>query len=379
MPPGPVTPLGAARALSGTVPHVSVTGADGTQWYLQGPLAPDLLTQPGIGLITFEGLQPSFDLLDEQGARQDGISNLDTVWNPNVLSMVLEAGAPTVAEFRQVMRMWISSWNPPNVNTVSVFTPQMGSWWAPARQLKALPPRTGSDSNQDPSLHLRFRFGFQARVDNAFWQGIDSVSVFPGGTYGTCPQTLTGGAASGYCPLTNTGTRRGWPRFLVTGPGTFTLGNGGNIVAQGNPAYASGYAPGIVTSGVTPITFGPLTDGQVALVSTLPRLRSVVDLTPTQTLPTNPQQRALTQTLINLAQTTNTAPLLEAWQNVFGVLPLNSPMYSLLGGRFTTSSALPPHADGYPLQTSWIPVSIVGGNSNSRIVAASTPYRTWPW
>jgi hypothetical protein len=40
---------------------------------------------------------------------------------------------------------------------------------------------------------------------------------------------------------------------------------------------------------------------------------------------------------------------------------------------------LPPKQDGFPAVTQYITVGITGGNSDSRIVAAATPYRTWPW
>jgi len=377
-PPDPVTPLGAARALSGHVPEISFVGADGTVFYLQGAMAPDLLTQTGIGLISIDNFQASFNLLDEQAARQDGITNLDTVFEPAYITMTLEAGAPTPAQLRQVIRTWISSWNPPNVGTLSVFTQELGEWWMSVRQAEAMPGRVDS-ANQDPSLHRRYRFNWKARGDNAFWYGVDSVSQFPGGSYPGATQSLDGGSTTGWCPLTNFGTQLAFPRFLCYGPGTFILGNGGSVTATGQPGYASGYAPGVVSTAVNPIQFGPLNEGQIALITTLPRLRSVVDLSPGQAPQTLTKLQSLIETLVNLVTNSNVPPLLEKFESLFGILPPQGPMYSLLQGRFTTSSAVPPMADGYTAPTSWIPVGITGGNSNSKIVAALTPMRTWPW
>lgn len=332
-PPGLITPLGDARSQSGVVPEVDFVGADGSIFYLQGGKSPDLSSDDGIGLLDMDPPQPPFDLLDEQGARQDGITNLDTVFGPAVIKLTLEASGRTPASLRRTVRTWISSWNPPNVGTLNVFTQELGEWWMPVRQFKKLT----SNFKLEPSLHRRFPFTWECRGDNAFWQGVDSVSQFPGGAYPGAPQALTDGAATGFCPLTNLGTRPAPPRFLCYGPGTFTLGNGANVIARGQ-GPASGYAPGILSSASTPITFGPLKVGQVALVITDPRLRSVTDVnTPTNVL------------------------------------------YPLLNGRFTSNAVLPGKQDGYPPVTSWIPVAISGGNADSKIVAACTPYRTWPW
>lgn len=373
-PPGQVTPLGDKRLQLGVVPQISVIGPDGTKFYLQGGKSPDLSCEDGLGLIGSEGFQAPFTLLDEQGARQDGITNLDTVFDPAVIKLTLEASGLTHSSFRRVLRTWISVWNPPNVVTLNAFTPELGQWWMPVRQKGPIP----DGLKQDPSLHRRMEFEWTCRGDNAFWQGVDSISTFPGGTYPSAPQSLTNGAASGFCPLTNLGTRPAWPRFLVYGPGTFTLGNGANVYAVGQSA-ASGTAPGIVGTGSVPVTFGPLKDGQIALITTLPRLRSVVDVSPTQPAQSLSGFQSLIETIVNLVTNNNTPPLLQAFESLFGILPQNGPMYSLLTGRFTTKSALAPKQDGYAPVTSWIPVAITGGNNNSKIVAACTPYRTWPW
>lgn len=372
-PPGQVTPLGAATIMNGVIPDIDFIGADGTIWQLQGGRSTALGIQDGMALLKIGGLNPSFDLLDEQGARQDGITNLDTVFNPCYIGMKLEASGATMQSFRRVVRMWLSSWQPPNVGTLNVFTPDLGQWWMPVRQAKPIE----DDLLQEPALHQRLEFTWAMRGDNAFWQGVDSTSVFPGGLYPSAAQSLSDGAATGFCPLTNFGTRPGWPRFLVYGPGTFTLGNGSVPTAQGTISNAG-----------QPITFGPLEAGQVALITTLPRLRSVVDLSPNQPAQKLTAFQTFLQNAINLVANTNTAPLLQDLESVFGILPPQGVMYSLLDGRFTELSMIPGKADGYPATTSYIPVSITGGGSTglaspapqtSTIIAALTPYRTWPW
>lgn len=168
--------------------------------------------------------------------------------------------------------------------------------------------------------------------------------------------------ASGHIQLTNIGTEDGWPRYLAYGPGTFTIGNG----------------PGSTTS----VTFGPLLDGQRALITTQPRLRSVVDLSPGATTPATASaaQQGLLGTLLSFVST-NIAPLLDTLESVFGVLPAQTTsapaaMYSLLSGRFTNPIPGAPRPSlATPVQ---IPVSITGGTAVSKIVAALTPMRISP-
>src|SRR5581483_7668850 len=129
-----------------------------------------------------------------------------------------------------------------------------------------------------------------------------------------------------------------------------------------------------------PVTFGPLAAGQRVAIYTEPRLRSVVDLSPDQPAQTLTAFQSFLQTMINSAVGNYPIPPnLQALESAFGILPPNGPMYSLLQGRFTVLSQLPAKQDGYPPVTTQIPVSITGGSSASQIVAAVTPYRTWPW
>lgn len=360
---------------SGVVPEISFTGADATKFYLQGGKAPILSCQDGFGLLAHDGLQPPFDLLDEQGARQDGITNLDTVFDPAIIKLTLEASGVTPVSLRRVIRIWLSSWNPPNVGTLNVLTQELGEWWMPVRQKGPIP----SKLVQDPSLHRRFEFEWTCRGDNAFWQGVDSVSQFPMPDSADATSVAAGDVVDGFCPLTNFGTRPAFPRFLVTGPGYFMLGNGANLFATEPVGSPSGYAPGVVATTPQPVVFGPLEVGQRALIVTLPRLRSVIDLSAAQPAQQLTQFQSLISTLLNLVDNNNTPPLLEALESFFGILPPNGPMYSLLNGRFTSASAIPGARDGYMPATAHIPVGIQAGNSDSKIVAAITPQRTWPW
>jgi hypothetical protein len=124
-------------------------------------------------------------------------------------------------------------------------------------------------------------------------------------------------SASGFVTLCNTGTENGWPTYTLTGPASsFTIGDG----------------PGGVSGSVS---IGPIAAGQVVQVTTLPSMRSVIDVgNPTNNL------------------------------------------YPLMSGRFTTpipGVALPADASSVS-----IPVGINGGNNTTNIVAKLTPLRIHP-
>lgn len=189
--------------------------------------------------------------------------------------------------------------------------------------------------------------------------GLTVTSSLTGGTDPDVEITTTkpGGSPSGFISLTNRGDLPSWPRYLCYGPGTFSFGNG----------------PGSSSM----ISFGPLLPGQVILVTTLPRLRSVVDLTPNQ-LPPQPlsEFQQILQGLISFATNNNVPPLLQQFESFFGILPPQGNLYSLLSGRFT--NPVPGTYYGVAPETQFIPASITGGNANSKIVAALTPMRRWP-
>jgi hypothetical protein len=158
--------------------------------------------------------------------------------------------------------------------------------------------------------------------------------------------------------LTNTGDVEAYPRFLVYGPGTFNIGNGPDSSDT--------------------VQFGPLLDGQVVLIETEPRRRSVVDLTPS-TVSTeqelNPFQQ-LVKALVSFASNNNVPPLLQQFESLFGILPPQGNLYSYLTGRFT--KAVPAKSPGAEPTTSQIFIKIDNGNANSQVVAALTPRRRWP-
>jgi hypothetical protein len=353
-PEGEASPLASGRLLRGTLSELSYTGYNGAVFHLSGGQAPMAGVQNGIVLQKISGLQPAFTLLDNQGARQDGTTWLDSLYQPSYVHMIVEASGIDAAALRRVVRSWIGAWKPDQVGTLNWFSRQLGSWWMPVRQAKTFP----DVYDKSPPLHRRQTFMWTARGDQSFWQGVDSTSRF------TLPAGET--KASGHNPVTNLGNVPVWPRHLVYGPGTFHFGNGAEDLLPG-------------AKPTTMIKFGPLQPGQIALITTQSRLRSVVDLTfrkPQQPGPIIGLIQQVVEALVDFVTANDVPPLLQSFESLFGILPPQGPMYSLLEGRFTTP--IPAKDDGVAPVTSQIPVAIEDGDANSKIVTSITPYRTYP-
>jgi len=173
-PPGVISTYGNNLLKENRAPHITYVGPSGVKFYLTGPLSPMPGAQDGITMLSVMGLTPPFKHLDNQGARQDGTSWYDTVYDPGEIDMVVEATGLTSASMRAVMRSWQGSWNPKVQGRLHVFTPDCGEWWCRVRQLKNFAdPITYSHEN-----YGKQRFTWACRNDDAFWESFDSVGSF---------------------------------------------------------------------------------------------------------------------------------------------------------------------------------------------------------
>ncbi|HEY2064480.1 MAG TPA: hypothetical protein VGG84_00865 [Gemmatimonadaceae bacterium] len=317
-------------------------------WNIGGPTAPIAGAESGMVLNQFSGFNAPFHLFDLQGARQNGVTNTGKAFDAAEVDMVLELSAGPGAETRRVLRWWIETWAGNRVSRLNYWTPELGDWWLWVRQFKPVTNQFKLSYAQSGQLELPWA----ARGDDAFWLSYDSVDTFDGATAGS-------GNGNGYVSLVQRGTEAGQPRYLVYGPGTFSLGD--------------------CTSGRS-VTFGPILPGQVFLISTLDRLPVVIDVTPADT-PVPAQNltdvQKLLQYIISFVTNNNVPPLLQELESVFGIQPPQGNPLSLIANRFKAS--IPGLEESQGPFTTHIPVSITGGTAGkSKIVGALTPMRTWP-
>lgn len=562
---GQVTPNQARRLVNGDEPFIAYRSFDGqATFHLMGPLSPVIGVQEGVTISrdSIKGLVPTWQMLDQSGANQDGVTFNDAVYNPTEIDMVVEAHGTSVEATRQVIRDWVSSWDARRTGELSVFTPDNGMWWADVRWLKAPTDALMRASSK------RQKFVWTVRIDDAFWKSFDSVSTFgfvyedmtdlfnygssqstdlganwplkyygSGGGYiyangfqavwkdesgfntssrevicgpyknfstdtdnsvvsivlGTIPEIslptgayndiwarmgrnsngtwngygvrarigpayvelarfngfdgggapiksvlasrpmllppvfgekfslicgadgdprkfkvsrngidilnhkeVDSGSAIGssyrgigfgmyaagalitqatpahvrkisagdnsavsqgdFVSLTNLGDVEAWPRYLLYGPGKFFIGNG---------PFSEDM-----------IEFGPILPGQVVLIETEPRRRSVVDLSPTAQPQSLGPVQTLIKNLITFATNNNVPPLLAQFESLFGILPPQGPLFALLNGRF--SKPFGPKPAGTLGVSAPIRIRVEDGSASTRVVAALTPRRRWP-
>lgn len=162
---------------------------------------------------------------------------------------------------------------------------------------------------------------------------------------------------TGHLLLTNVGDQTAYAKYLVYGPfDKVRIGNG--------------------PESTTFIEFGPLADGQIAALISLPRERGVVDLSPDQPEQVLTGFQTFIDRLVKLAVSGDVPPLLEWFESLLGIKPPQGELYHLLQGRFT--KGIPKKKAGVPPETVSIPCEIVGGDADTKIVAGIIPRRRWP-
>ena len=216
-------------------------GCDGRSWPLSGGMAP-IPPQEGVILEDIQGLHGPFTHLDQQGAHQDGVDWLDTVYDKAEIDMTLTFQGATAAGRRRVFRQFLAGWDPKRTGRLVWFTQELGEWWITLRMLSE--PRDVLKAGDSPSVTMKWA----ARADLPFWSSFDSVSP---------KWVAAGGSGSTFLPLWNRGDQDGWPRYLAQGPGTFTFGDNG---------------VGTRTISIT------LPRGQTALIPSLPNKNRITDV-----------------------------------------------------------------------------------------------------
>lgn len=188
-----------------------------------------------------------------------------------------------------------------------------------------------------------------------------SFETTPAGLLGWAAYDNTLTSQSGFITMVNCGDQPMYPRYTLYGPGTFTIQDGPNNAGNN-------------------VTMGPLLPNQIVQLRTDPRNRGVTDLT---SQPASPQAltiwQAALEDYLSFAIGNNTTPLTAAIESEFGILAPQGNIYSLLNGRFSDNSGIVAKPVAGPVQAYEIPVSISGGNAQSRIVAAGTPLRRFPY
>ncbi|MGV0785106.1 DUF7257 domain-containing protein [Mycolicibacterium sp. XJ775] len=130
------------------------------------------------------------------------------------------------------------------------------------------------------------------------------------------------------------------------------------------------------------IEFGPLLPNQVVHIDTSRQNPKIKDLTSRPAVgPIVDSIKEAFKDYESWAAANNLPKLLQQIASVFGVVPPQGNLYSLLKGRWNKDSAIPPKSPGTPdslVDRYFVKVAIDNGNADSKIVVSGTPRRRYP-
>jgi hypothetical protein len=161
-------------ALDFTHSQIAYVGYEGTIFHISGPFAPVLGAQSGVVIQKIAHLDAGFKHLDNKGARQDGTTWYDTIYDPAEITMTIKLGGVSASDMRHVIASWFGAWDARQVGQLCWFSPERGEWVANVRLAKPLMDTFERDWYESQEVTMTWI----ARCDNAFWQGPDSVCPF---------------------------------------------------------------------------------------------------------------------------------------------------------------------------------------------------------
>lgn len=250
-PAGPLTPHGWWHLVNGTRPTMRLRAYDGSiDFYLLGGHAPpfhDPTYPEAVAVKSLKGLIPPSKDITQKGATQDGVTLIDSLYDPTEVEMVVECMGGDTKGLKRVVRDLIGSLDAKQPSELSFFTPDLGWWWAPVRWSKSAP---GDPLNNQERVRQQLSLRLQA--DNAFWRSDDDVSMFAP-IYEAITDTFTTDYATDLGPL--------WPQRYTGSGGGYCHADDGQARWVDDPNDPFTTSPREVVNGPYPTP--TLTDNQV--------------------------------------------------------------------------------------------------------------------
>ncbi|ORA05851.1 hypothetical protein BST17_08570 [Mycolicibacterium bacteremicum] len=172
-----VTPQGAYYFIKGIHPRVRLKSPDGSVVFeiLGGGAIADRHSAPECVVLNAppKGLIATWKFIDQQGANEDGVTNLDAVNDAMEITLPVRLFARDGAHLRELTRALLGSLDKKKTSELSWFTQELGCWWGDVRHLR--PPAAGYDvGGQKHSTS----FDLHLRVDGGFWRTFDHIDEF---------------------------------------------------------------------------------------------------------------------------------------------------------------------------------------------------------
>jgi len=173
-PAGPVTPQGAYYVLNDRIPTVKLRSYDDTIVFalMGGEAIPDRTMPERVEMKGLKGLIPPWQTIDQKGAGEDGVTFIDSLYDPIEVEIDAVCHGRNPAYCRKVANHLVASLDPKRTSELSWFTHREGRWWAPVRWFKT------PASMETGGAHRRQLMSLRLRADSGFWQSYPDVSEF---------------------------------------------------------------------------------------------------------------------------------------------------------------------------------------------------------
>lgn len=176
-PAGKATPHAAHHFLKGTHPRVKLKAYDGSVEIemMGGGSIPDPFDAPECVRISgpIKGLIAPWKFIDQQGANEDGTTNLDSVNEPAIVEIPVRITARDGRHLRDVVDRLFGSIAKDKTSQLSWFTFERGFWWADVRWADK-PPGGLNLGGQRRSIETTLVL----RADRGAWRTYDDVAEF---------------------------------------------------------------------------------------------------------------------------------------------------------------------------------------------------------
>lgn len=171
-----LTPHGEYHLMRGQIPMMWLESHDGTVVIdlLGGRTIPDRRAPESVQLARegLKGLIPPWRSIDQKGASQDGVTFVDSLYDPAEVALTVYCNGRDRTHLRKVVRDLIASIDTKKTSKLHFFSQDAGHWWADLRWFKT-PPDPNAVAAQ-----RRHRMTLITRADDAFWRTDPSVDVW---------------------------------------------------------------------------------------------------------------------------------------------------------------------------------------------------------
>jgi hypothetical protein len=172
-PVGPMVPHGIYHLLKGERPEVSLQSYNDTVcFYLMGGRSEIDRTRPeSVQLVELKGLIPPWETIDQQGAKEDGVTYVDALYGPTRVSARVVVRGRDARRTKRTQRHLFESLDVKEKSELGWLTQDLGYWWAPVRWYEAPPDSYSGKAN-------RQQWTLTLRADSGFWQSYPDTDSF---------------------------------------------------------------------------------------------------------------------------------------------------------------------------------------------------------